>query len=77
MRTVLFYQLYTGKLYTAGHSADLVEPLAKISSLGLHLKVIFSFQISSNVRIKLYPLDRLGIGRVGYFMVSDLNYEGR
>ena len=49
-RTVIFYQLCT-----AGYSADLAEPLGKISSLGLPLKVIFSFQIFSNVRIKPYP----------------------
>ena len=43
----------------------MAEPLGKISSLGLHLKVIFSFQIFSNVRINPYPYDRLGFGKLG------------
>ena len=49
-RTVIFYQVCT-----LGYPAYLTEPLGMISSLGLHLKVIFSFQIFSNVRIKPYP----------------------
>ena len=44
-QTVMFYQACT-----PGYPADLSEPLRKISSLGLHLKVIFS-----NVRIKPHP----------------------
>ena len=49
-RTVIFYQVCT-----LGYPAGLGEPLGKISSLGLPSKVIFRFQIVSNVRIKPYP----------------------
>ena len=49
-RTVIFYQVCT-----PGYPADLTKTFGKILSLGLHLKVIFSFQIFSNVRIKPYP----------------------
>ena len=35
--------------------ADLAVPLVKLSSLGLLVKLIFGFQILSNVRIKPYP----------------------
>ena len=60
MRAVLFYQLCT-----SGHPADLVKPRAKISSVGLPSKIIFSFEILSNVRIKPHPQDRLGFCRLG------------
>ena len=60
MQTALFYQIFTPSL-----RADVAEPLANISSLGLHLKVIFSFEIFSNVGIKPFPKDRLGFGRLG------------
>ena len=58
-----------GQFYftSSGLPADMAEPLAKISLLGLHLRVIFSFQIFSNVRIKPYTWDRLGFGGLGYF----------
>ena len=59
-RTVTFYQVCT-----PGYPADLTEPLGKILSLGLLLKVIFGFQIFSNFRIKPYPWDRLCFGRLG------------
>ena len=49
-------------------SANLAVPFVKLSSLGLPLKVIFSFQIFSNVGIKPYPQDKLGFGRLGYFI---------
>ena len=45
-----YFQLFGSDL-----SADMAAPLIKLSSLGLLLKVIFSFQIFSNVRIKPYP----------------------
>ena len=49
--TVLFFELCTH-----GLSADLAGPLTKLSSLGLHLNVIFSSRIFSNVIIKPYSL---------------------
>ena len=59
-RTVIFYQVSI-----PAYPANLSEQLGKISSLGLHLSVIFSFQIFSNVRIKSYSEDRFGFGRLG------------
>ena len=58
-RTAIFYQVCT-----PGHPADLVKPPTKIPSLDLPPKVIFSFKIFSNVRIKPYLQDRLGFGRL-------------
>ena len=50
-RTVEFYERPISYL-----SAQLAGPVVKISLLGLHLKVIYSFQTFSTVRIKPYPL---------------------
>ena len=46
------------------------RPTARnLSSLGLLLKVNFEFQIFSSFRIKPYPQDKLGFGRLGYFIL--------